>query len=227
MKKNCTLAVMALAMTGTASTAFGGIIAPDAPYKSFGDSPFVANEASGNHWLEDFESGVFDSLGVTSSGGNVKAPSSKTDSVDFDDGVLDGLGRNGHSYGVNSSLGGVTFTFDAGALGQLPTYAGVAWTDGNSQGNLTFEAFDADNNLIDSIVVTLNHGPNGSTDEDRFLGVEFASGISSIVLTASTGGFELDHLQYGFSVVPLPAPILMGMAGLAAVGLRRRRSRVA
>jgi hypothetical protein len=50
-------------------------------------------------------------------------------------------------------------------------------------------------------------------------------GISKIQISSNYTGFEIDHLQfaYGFAVVPLPAPLALGLAGLVGVGLMRRR----
>ncbi|MEE9130156.1 MAG: hypothetical protein V3T84_09070 [Phycisphaerales bacterium] len=33
---------------------------------------------------------------------------------------------------------------------------------------------------------------------------------------------EIDHVQYG-SIIPLPAPLALGLAGLAGGGVRRKR----
>ncbi|HEX6623913.1 MAG TPA: RHS repeat-associated core domain-containing protein [Pyrinomonadaceae bacterium] len=122
--------------------------------------------------------------------------SSFHDSVDGDDGVIDGLGRNGDSYFSGSGAAGITFTFNAAALGSLPTHAGLVWTDG--LGTVTFEAFDHQG-------VSMGvRGPfnfpdasnNGTTGEDRFLGAFNRGGISAIRVTNSVGGIEIDHLQY-------------------------------
>ena len=62
----------------------------------------------------------------------------------------------------------------------------------------------------------------GTTEEDRFIGVEFAGGIQSLFLSTSFGGIEIDHVQYA-SIIPLPAPLALGLAGLAGVVVVRRK----
>jgi hypothetical protein len=99
------------------------------PYLSRNDSPFAASIISGNTYLETFESGALTTPGVTISGGSVIGPSGITDSVDADDGAIDGSGTGGHTV-FGAGIPGITFTFDAVALGHLPTQVGIVWTDG-------------------------------------------------------------------------------------------------
>lgn len=167
----------------------------------------------------------------------VLSPGALTDSVDNDDGSTDGFGTSGHSWysNGNSSL---TFTFDAGLLGALPTHAGLVWTDvgfasgTNGFDNVTFEAFDAANNSLGII------GPSalgdglfgGQTAEDRFFGVTSASGIGSIRITsANSTDWEMDHLQYGLApsapaAVPEPGLLALLGIGLVGIGMMRRRT---
>jgi len=79
-------------------------------------------------YLETFEDGLLNTLGVTNTGGVVGAPGIYTDSVDGDDGVIDGDGHLGRSI-ANLPPANMTFTFDAGVLGCLPTHVGLVWTD--------------------------------------------------------------------------------------------------
>jgi hypothetical protein len=70
------------------------------------------------------------------------------------------------------------------------------WTDG--EGTNSYEAFDHDGLSLGA------NGPfdhadgsvSGGTGEDRFYGVVAASGISAIKLSNTSGGIEVDHLQY-------------------------------
>ena len=109
------------------------------PYLSKNDSPFLASINAGTTFLETFESGALATPGVTVSAGSVIGPGGLTDSVDADDGAIDGSGTNGHSFFSGAGSTGITFTFDANVLGALPTQVGIVWTDG--QGTTLFEAF--------------------------------------------------------------------------------------
>jgi hypothetical protein len=160
------------------------------PYLSAAQNPFPL--ASTGLCLETLEDGVIDPLGVSGNGSFVD-PGGFADSVDGDDGAIDGSGTGGHSY-FGSGVPGITFTFDPQRAGGLPTRAGMAWTDG--EGMVSFEAFDQNGASLGV------HGPfdhadgsvTGTTAEDRFYGVTNAGGISAIKLTNTSGGIEVDHL---------------------------------
>lgn len=195
------------------------------PYLSSADSPFVPLPVSGYFYLEDFEDDLFNVPGVTASNGTVVGPEdwgSLLDSVDGDNGPIDGLGNSGRSF-FNTS-GSVTFTFNAGILGALPTHVGIVWTDG---GNPTFQAFGPGNVLLGTLSGTHADGSNyGGTAEDRFYGINNPGGIESIKITAAS--WELDHLQYGtLAAVPEPATWQLFLSGSAMLGLVwwRRQSR--
>lgn len=198
------------------------------PYLSFADSPFNGGSFSYFH-LEDMENN-FTAPGVTSAGGSITGPGGITDSVDADDGVIDGSGVNGHSMFGDGSAG-ITFTFDAGTLGSLPTSVGLVWTDGAAFNQVTLEAWDSANVSLGTLVGdNIGDGNFASgTAEDRFFGVVNAGGISKIrmwnsQMTGGGSGIEVDHLQYGASAVPLPAAIwLFGSGLLGLLGVARRR----
>ncbi|KAA0214555.1 MAG: hypothetical protein DYG94_10500 [Leptolyngbya sp. PLA3] len=195
--------------------ASAGMFGPTA-YLSLDDSPLDLFGGS-LAYFENFEDGVFNIPGVTASTGSVIGPGSNTDSVDEDDGNIDGSGMAGHSFFSASGSVGIQFYFDADVLGQLPTQAGLVWTDG--LGTITFTAFDGDGNEIGTLTGDHADGAFGdTTGEDRFYGVEFAAGIGSIFISNESGPIEVDHLQF---VVPGPSGLaLLGLGGLA---LRRRR----
>lgn len=194
------------------------------PYLSSSDSPF-AGGFSYFH-LEDFEDHLFNVPGVSASTGGVTSVifgPSIHDSVDADDGAIDGSGLAGDSYFSLNGSAGIVFTFDASVLGTLPTHVGIVWTDGN--GTTTFEAFDSNTANLGSIgpVAIATSGNSGQTDEDRFFGVTNSEGISSIFISNSSGGIEIDHLQYGSTVVPVPSAFLLFGSGLfALIGFRGR-----
>ncbi len=169
------------------------------PYLSSADSPFPVG--SPNYSLETFEDHLFNVSGVTASSGVVTGVvypgSSLIDSVDGDDGVIgNGTCTNCDSYFVTA--GTVTFMFSEAILGGLPHHAGLVWTDGAPGCTVTFKAFDVNGVLLGTVVAPgLGDGSNsGTTAEDRFFGVDFVGGIRKIQVSNSSGGLEIDHLQF-------------------------------
>jgi hypothetical protein len=148
-------------------------------------------------YLEDFEDGKLNAPGVRASAGTIQGPGATTDSVDNDDGNLDGFsGTGGHSFFSPNGADGITFTFDATVLRRLPTHVGLVWTDG--EGEVTFEAFDTFGQSLGQVgpVSIADDNFNGGTREDRFFGAVNQAGISSVKISNSQGGIEIDHLQY-------------------------------
>ncbi len=220
------LVVMTLAQTAVAGVGVEFLF-PDTPYLSAADSPFDFSKGS-DFLLEDFEDGLLDSLGLLGFGGEVRFPSSFTDSVDADDGFIDGFGTDGHDYWAFADPKdgpAARFEFDPKALGGLPRSVGIVWTDGNVDAITIFEAFGPDGQSLGTMeFISLDDGRGqGETAEDRFMGVIFSGGISAIEVRADLGRIELDHVQYGDLV---PAPSALGLLGLAGLfGRRSRRSR--
>ena len=211
------LLVLGLFCSLDASATFLG----PSPYLSFTDSPFVGDSFS-YFYLEDFEDLSLNTLGVSVDHGTPVnlSNSGAIDSVDADDGVIDGSGANGASIFHPTSM---AFTFDDAVLGSFPTHVGIVWTDGTPNGLVTFEAFDQNGISLGTISSNLGDGSFwGTTAEDRFFGATNADGISSIFIT-DNGTFydlEVDHLQYG--LVPLPGAVWLFSSGLLALfGLRK------
>lgn len=200
----------------------------DAQYLSPGDSPFDLSGPGSDFLLEDFEDGMLNSLGLSGFGGDIRSPSSFTDSVDADDGFIDGFGVDGHSYWTFAATEGDTyavFEFDAKVLGGLPRSVGIVWTDGNVDATTTFWAWGPKGELLGTMDLVLGGGNHqGQTGEDRFIGVFFAGGISSIEVSADLGRIELDHVQYGDLI---PAPGVLALLGLSGLISRRSRRRLA
>lgn len=180
------------------------------PYLCIDDSPFDLTGLGTTFLLEDAEDGLINSLGLTING-NVTGPGGITDSVDCDDGSIDGLGQAGKSiFGPGNP--GLTITFDQKALGAYPTAAGVVWTDGSTFNNVTFEAFDANGASLGTLVgLDIGDGNfNNGTAEDRFFGVHHAEGLSKLTIKCQPlgagSGIEIDHVQYGASRVVRACP---------------------
>jgi len=174
------------ATAGADATFFGPV-----PYLSAADAP--AGFIDGPRFIEDFESGGIDPR-IRLSSNNVQQPGGLTDSVDADDGAIDGSGTFGHSvFG-----GSIRVDFRQ----PWPTSAGIVWTAGQPSA-VTFEAFAPDGTSLGV------HGPftlgdgsiTGTTDEDRFFGVRDAEGIGAIQLHSSAV-MEIDHVQFDVDVEP-------------------------
>jgi len=192
-------------------------------YLSFTNSPF---DAPGFEffYLETFEDGLLNTPGAAvNPGWVVIGPGSLTDSVDADDGIVDGSGANAYSLLSGGVLSGLVVTFNTNSLGgHLPTHVGIVCTDVGAVsfgefcvGDVTLAAHDAAGVFLGSITATnlgngsaLGSGP-GATSEDRFFGVSNSGGISSITLSINNSvDWEVDHLQYGYQPVSSFVPEL-------------------
>ncbi|MEG3860576.1 calcium-binding protein [Microcoleus sp. herbarium12] len=192
------------------------------PYLAFNNpsagtaiSPFSPVRFTYFH-LEDFEDGALNTPGVTVSElATTNITTAFSDSVDGDDGVIDGQARgNSSSLFSNFRTSSFTFKFSANALGgQLPTHAGIVWTDigrngggtplsGDLVNNTLFEGFGPSGESL-GIIGPFSLGDESisrTTSEDRFFGVVNQNGISSIRLSMpGKNNWEVDHLQYGFT----------------------------
>lgn len=197
-------------------------------YLSEADIPGGFYQTGVPAFLDNFEDGPGIGGGLTASHGSRIGPGAFTgarDSVDGDDGAIDGSGVTGSSWFSGSGATGVQFTYTGS---DLPTAFGLVWTDG--AGSITFKAFDGSDTLLFS--QTFNGIPDGSvsgtTAEDRFFGLTFDGGIKSIFISNSGGGIEVDHVQYGtMFAAPIPEPDTWALllAGLALIGMAARRRR--
>ncbi|MGB0133395.1 hypothetical protein [Dokdonella sp.] len=182
------LALIAFAAHSSASAAefFGPL-----PYLSAESTP--SGFASGPTFIETFEDRSLDRR-ISASASSIQPPGSITDSVDADDGAIDGSGTGG------TSLFGSSIRIDF--LPPFPRYAGMVWTDG-APSAVTFEAFGPSGQSL-GVVGPVNLGDNsisGTTAEDRFFGVRDAGGVSAIRFT-STAVMEIDHIQFESIVEP-------------------------
>jgi hypothetical protein len=213
------VSVLAMATSAGAATFFG-----PTPYLSAADIP-AGFYAGGPTILEDFEDGTLDPFFAASAGIPI-GPGGSTDSVDGDDGAIDGSGTAGRSYFSGAGSAGITFSFAAPV-----SAAGIVWTDG--AGTIRFEAFAPGGASLGTIGpvsdpgVFPDGGFGGTTAEDRFFGVTNAGGIGSIFISNSSGGIEIDHLHVGdmfvSAQVPLPAGLPLYLGALAVGGLVMRK----
>ncbi len=221
------------------------------PYLSVADSPFDMSGLGTSFFFEDFEDGSFDlPLGATTSSGYaVLSPDPITDSVDADDGVIDGSGNSGHSLRppvitLNPTnpptwLQSLVLSFDFNVLGFSPNALGFVWTDGAAEtepffanyltcivyqedGGIDFVNWNAANFLDSSDM--------GETAEDRFIGVRTTGTIARVQISMSQVGdtfieqFEIDHIQFGY-FVPEPVCYPRVPAIVSVVAAARRRGR--
>jgi hypothetical protein len=144
--------------------------------------------------IEDCEDGSVDPRLLVSA--QVVGPGGLVDSVDADDGAIDGSGTNGHSLFGSPP-------FEVEFLPPLPTSAGLVWTDGGFGTSVTFEAFGPDDQSLGSVgPFTLGDSSNqGGTDEDRFFGVRDDGGIARLRMTHTSGGIEVDHIQFNSDLI--------------------------
>lgn len=253
-----TLSALTLGEAAVGQTIFLG----PTPYLSEADSPFDFSGLGRTFFLEDFEDGELNTPGISQpapvppdlSGpipvipdlsshvfqATPRGPSPVTNSVDGDDGVIDGTGTPGWSLAEDNAFHGgsfppyinqsMTFLFDEDELGFLPKVVGFVWTGGAADALLRVEAFAEGQGepLGGTAFLSLgeydfttpgNQGPDGSTDNDRFFGVVSDVGIARLeIFTAYRGEvhtLEIDHLQYGLAI---PEPATLTIALIALIG---------
>ncbi len=189
-------------LTCALATAAHGQVTPlgPSPYLSFADSPFNTTAFAWFALLTGEPGHVtYPGISLINQSGAVVSttgPGGITDSVDGDDGVIDGSGSNGRSYFTCPSF--VDIRFDAAVLGSLPTHAGVVWTDGS--GLVTVAGYSSDGSLLGTITGSSSDGNfNSGTAEDRFYGFISAGGISRLTIGDQNNCIEVDHIQAGFA----------------------------
>ena len=218
------------------------------PYLSAADSPFLGDPSLVTQ-IEDFEDGLLNVPGIVNIPippppfpvfpppgdgiGIVVGPGVETDSVDGDDGSIDGSGNAGHSLRSNyfdtSILGpvgpAIFFAFLPDSHGNYPAAFGFVWTDGRPFTWLSHLSLEVNA----SAVFIGGNSPflgdstfTGETSEDRFFGVRSSAGLRSLRIETfifSLEGidyFELDHLQIGYPAVPEPTSFVLAALATAA-----------
>lgn len=220
-KRLAPLAIACLLTTGytaaQAATSTATFWGPTA-YFSANDIPVGFYLGNTPDLLDNLEDGSLDAS-ISANTGSVYGPTGIADSVDADDGNIDGFGRAGHSW----FSGTVTFTYVAS--GPLPTAFGLVWTDGS--GTITFSAKDELGQSIGTQSFTgIPDGTfGGTTGDDHFFGVQFAGGIKSITIGTGGGLIEVDHIQYGQLASSVPEPSSAALLGLGLIGLAGLRKK--
>jgi len=190
-----------------AATPFPG----PSPYRSAADSPFQS-VAGLLLSIDTFETGSrLPGVTYPTAPGptqpTILGSDTRTDSVDADDGLSDGLGRNGRSFFSNGATNILRFSFAVPV-----THAGLVLTDvgqrppGQPTGvsPVLFEAFGPGGALLGSIsLASFGDGAvDGATAEDRFFGVIHAGGVSAIQISLDSTDFEVDHCRSAWSRSP-------------------------
>lgn len=179
-------------------------ITPPAPYVQVRDHAAfgVSGRVGVTYFLEDFEDGLLNTPGVSA---DPSASVVSGDSVDLDDGLLDGIGLG--KCLANSTTGVITLQFNSGTLGGFPNRVGVVWTNGASNTAVTITVLDGANQLASQPFFPIgDNGPAGSTAEDRLFVVESPNGIQSLQIADSGGTIQIDHVQYS---APTPGTLFV------------------
>ncbi len=222
---NALFVVLCCAFPLSAATTFFG----PTPYLSEADIPngFICEICPDcEHIIENFEDGSLDH-GIMISQGEIIGPDfstgveSLTDSVDGDDGVVDGVGAEGFSYFTAGNSFTITFA-------EPVKSAGLVWTDGDNGTQTSFEAFAPDGTSLGVIgpFSIADDSFQGTVGEDSFFGAMDLDGIGSISITNVGGlGIEIDHVQFSScDCVPEPNGLLtIAMGCLGMIGYLRRK----
>lgn len=227
--KRLILGVLLMGISSIAANAATTSFGPSA-YLQHGDTPseFICENCPLH--VEDFEDGMLDGFLTIDNGvvfppnGTTGTSQPSTDSVDGDDGSVDGSGLNAYSWFSGNGNSSLTIDFAEGVKA-----AGLVFTDGDSaSSNVMLEAFDMSGNSLGIINAgDLADGSfYGETAEDRFLGFTNTDGaIYSMTLSINAGsGIEVDHIQWQSHAecVPEPAACMLILFGLLGVSSFRR-----
>ncbi|MGE4071264.1 MAG: hypothetical protein AB7E72_08835 [Lysobacterales bacterium] len=187
----CLFALVAAQASAQTTTTSGPIpyTSPASRPASFINTPVV---------IEDFEDSVIDPRINIFLGGTILGPLGQSDSVDGDDGFIDGSGNQGHCLLRNSAAIDVVFTTN-------PRVAGLVWTDGGQNSLVTVTAFAPDGTQLASTGphVLGDGNSTGNTAEDRYFGFRNDGGIGRIRMQTDSASFEIDHIQFSNTVEPL------------------------
>lgn len=213
------------------------------PYRSIDDSPFDRTSVGTTFYSVDVEgnnaianSSLISPEGVVIGPVRVRQPGDLTDSVDADDGIIDGNGNGGHSLSPSGQLilfPTLPITLRTSFSILMPTRSfanvlGFVWTDGHQASSVVFSNPGTGQRCEFRDLMDGYNG--GETAEDTFIGVMWDRPeiliLDVIVEVQSfqplTEYFEFDHVQYGTQVVPEPS---YAIALFVAVELLLRTAR--
>lgn len=211
------------------------------PYLRIEDSPFDLSGLGSTMFLDDFEDGTLDGP-IISPDTRIRGPGPLTDSVDADDGIVDGQGNGGHSLETTRYIVHPTFPWTYRTFVDIiftdidhrPNAFGFVWTDAFYQSSVELQLVGTNGTNIGICSYgSLMDGANtGETAEDVFIGVIADQPIGHITVFGESVGFqpeservELDHIQFGQQVIPEPSAftIVMTLMYLWTIHLVRRR----
>ena len=213
---------------------------PVTSYSSAADSPFDLNGLGETFFLEDMETGgsvIPTFLMELQTPWTIKGPGPRTDSVDSDDGRLDGSGSEGHSLvpllvdilPTNPPQRVATLSV---ALGENVNAFGLVWTDAFAVNALEIGVSTASGFHRFDTTVNMDGDPFGFTDEDMFVGLLADERIFEITIRCISVGFEdgdpceFDHIQLGSQAVPEPDMFPACFLSFVLVALRNHRMNV-
>ncbi len=199
------------------------------PYRSAADSPFNLSGLGTTFFLEDFEDDVL-TPGLESGFPGSIFPISDN-SVDADDGVLDGLDSGGQSVlafppdacsGPNCTVY-TQWNFNNSAFGKYPTAIGFVLTaNSGSQGTVSVIGFGE--NGYEFVTFDFEGIISRAFDasDDWFIGITNPFGMYSVTFEqlrrpipgTTTSNPSFDHLRYGLHV-PEPSAFLLASLALS------------
>ncbi|MBL9149662.1 MAG: VCBS repeat-containing protein [Phycisphaerae bacterium] len=206
MRRFLLTGLLALLPSAVATAADALVVLHPTPYATLGDSGlFGAMSLDDEFKCETFEDGSVNTLGLTIVGGTIVAPAATTDSVDADDGSVNGSGTGGRSYRANAGSS-VALSFSSAALGGYPERVGVVFTDGPSAATLVVTVETGFGpTFTKSVGPVGDAADNGATAEDRLVSITSSFGIKKVTLSLAApnagASFEIDHVQYEDPVV--------------------------
>jgi hypothetical protein len=234
MRRNCRFAVAAVLVnilslncSGIAYAEFT-FIGP-IPYRSAADSPFNLSGLGTTVFLEDFEDGLL-TPGVESGFPLFIGPLAGN-SVDADDGLVDGLDSGGHSsiaYFPEACAGSsctvqFQWIFIEAPFGRYPTAVGIVLTaNSGAMGHLTVAGFGKSGNEVAIIAFEGIVSSAFDATDDSFIGVVNPYGISQFTFSqlrqpipgTTSLNPSYDHLQYGLYV---PEPSSFALAAMCSL----------
>ncbi len=212
---------------------------PPTPYRSVADNPFRAGIEAGTMFLEDFEDGRVNTpfIDEESSGGGGRNTvgvtqflSGENNSVDGDDGALDGANLLGVGWTrlVGESRISIVFQPRLTEAGdpQFPKWFGFAATSAIGGDNAYVEFTDEQEHPLGSFRIPRDFFPEyhagiRGVGTDRFLSFYMPSGAE--IMHISAGIYTIDHLTYGWYPVPEPGTATLAVLPLLLLMRHRRK----